>query len=381
MKKTLIKNAHVISPDMDINNASVLIEGKLIAGIYAPGEALPNADIAIDAEGQMLAPGFIDIHCHGSAGHDFCDGTPEAVDAIAKNKLKEGVTSILATTLTVSEKQLTSALKAVSSYMSADPEGAKIPGIHLEGPFINPECAGAQNPEFIRKPDIEMIKRLHSIFPISKVSYSIELEGAMEFTRQLAELDIMPSCAHSAAKYSDLKKASALGLKHMTHFCNAMSPLHHLEFGLVGGGMLNKDIFVEMICDGIHLCPEMIQLIFEVKGPDKTMLITDAMRAAGMPDGKYDLGGMSATVRDGCARLESGCVAGSTLLYHKGLKHVRDITGLPLKQLIKATSWNQARSLGLPRLGKIESGFIADIILLDEDLNPSVIFVDGKPTK
>ncbi|MDD5519679.1 MAG: N-acetylglucosamine-6-phosphate deacetylase [Kiritimatiellae bacterium] len=377
--KTLIKNARIISPDIDINNASVQIEDKLITRIYLPDESLPHADSVIDVKGKMLLPGFIDIHVHGRSGYDFCDGTVEAIDNMARKKLEDGVTSFLGTTLTVSEAQLTATFHAAAEYAGRnDQASARITGVHLEGPFFNSKCVGAQNPEFLRLPDIGLVKRLHSIFPVKKVSYSIELEGALDFTRQLVDMGIMPSCAHSAAKYSDFKKVWALGLRHMTHFCNVMTPLHHLEVGLVGGGLLHKDVFIEMICDKIHLCPEMIQLLFEIKGTDKIMLVTDAMRAAGMSDGEYDIGGMTASVKNGCARLSSGVVAGSTLLYYRGLHNVHEITGLPLKELVKTTSWNQARSLGLERLGKIETGYIADIIICDNDFSPSLVFVDGR---
>jgi len=377
---TLIKNAHIISPDIDLNEASVLFQDHLINAVVKRGETLPEAEQIIDAGGKILVPGFIDIHFHGRSGFDFCDGTREALDTIAKDKLKDGVTSFLGTTLTLPEQQLAEALKIAAEYMNQPPVGAKIAGIHLEGPFFNANCVGAQNPDYLLPPDIELVKRLNKICPVKKVSYSIELEGAMKFTRQLAEMGIMPSCAHSAASYEEFLQARKNGLKHMTHFCNVMTPLHHLKFGLVGGGMLHDDIYVEMICDLIHLSPEMIQLLFKVKGCDKIILITDAMRAAGMPDGKYDLGGMMATVKDGCARLPSGAVAGSTLLYFQGLRNVHKITGLPLKELIKTTSWNQAKSLNLGKLGKIEAGFIADLVLLNSDFSPAKVFVNGKTT-
>ncbi|MDD5727007.1 MAG: N-acetylglucosamine-6-phosphate deacetylase [Victivallales bacterium] len=378
MMKTLIKNARIISPDVDLASSSVLIEDELISGICLPDEPEPSADLTIDAGGKLLVPGFIDIHFHGRSGCDFCDGTPEALRTIVRKKLEDGVTSFLGTTLTVSEDCLIAALQTAADYLKSGGDGAKLAGIHLEGPFFNPDCVGAQNPVFLRLPDIDLVKRLNAICPVKKVSYSIELAGAMEFTRQLKTLGIMPACAHSNASYAELKQAWVLGLRHMTHFCNVMTPLHHLRIGLVGGGLLHKDIFVELICDGIHLCPEMIQLLFEIKGPDKIILITDAMRAAGMPDGGYDLGGIPVSVKNGCARLKSGAVAGSTLLYYKGLRNVHEITGLPLKELIKTTAWNQARSLGLGKLGKIESGFIADLQIINRDFSPVAVFVNGK---
>jgi N-acetylglucosamine-6-phosphate deacetylase len=376
--KTLIKNAHIISPDEDIASAAVLIEEKLISGVFLPDVPQPGADLVVDAKGKMLVPGFIDIHCHGRSGYDFCDGSAEALEALCQEKLTEGVTSFLGTTLTVSEEQLVKALQTTAKHVADKQDGAKIAGIHLEGPFFNAECAGAQNPEFLKLPDIELVKRLNAICPVKKVSYSIELPGAMKLTAQLVEMGIMPSCGHSSATYAEFKEAYALGLRHMTHFCNVMTPLHHLEFGLVGGGLLHRDVLVEIICDGIHLCPEMIKLIFEVKGVDGVMLITDAMRAAGMSDGEYDLGGITVTVRDGCARTPADRVAGSTLLYYQGLRRVCEVTGLPLKELIKTTSCNQAKSLGLGKLGKIEPGYIADLLILNKDFSPSSVFVNGR---
>src|SRR5690554_292456 len=200
--KTLIKNAHVISPDVDLLNASVLIENDIIFGIYRSQEPEPGSDMVIDANDRMLVPGFIDIHVHGRSGYDICDGTEEAVGIISRDKLaEEGVTSFLGTTLTVGEDQLFKAAHAMERYMSKEQNGAKIAGIHLEGPFINPECVGAQNPKFLQLPNIELVKRINKVFPIKIVSYSIELQGALEFTRQLSSIGIIPSCAHSAAKY------------------------------------------------------------------------------------------------------------------------------------------------------------------------------------
>lgn len=374
--KSLIKNAYIVSPDIEIRNGAVLIENGTIAAVFMEGETVPAADHVFDAAGKMVVPGFIDIHVHGRSGCDFCDGTPEAVVTIADDKLKDGVTSFLGTTLTVGEPQLTAALQCAADYMKS-PTGAKIAGIHLEGPFINPKCLGAQNPAFVKLPDIEMVKRLNAVYPIKKVSYAIEVEGALPFTRELLAMGITPSCVHTAASYADYEKASQLGLRNLSHFCNQMTPLHHRDIGMVGAGFLHDEAFIELICDKLHICPEMIKLVFKVKHADRIQLITDAMRAAGMPDGTYDLGGMNVTVEGNAARLENGALAGSTLLYYDGLKNILEITGRPLSELIKSTSWNQAQALGLEKLGKIETGFIADIAVLNNDFSPSAVFVDG----
>jgi len=156
-----------------------------------------------------------------------------------------------------------------------------------------------------------------------------------------------------------------------------MTPLHHLRFGMVGGGLLDEDVYVEMICDGVHLCDQMIQLIAKTKGVERMMVITDSMRAAGMPDGDYTLGGLPVVVKDGCARLTTGQVAGSTLRFHNGLKHLLKVTGLPLCEAIRCTSLNQAESLNLGKRGKLENDFIADIVLLDQNLDPAMTICSG----
>jgi N-acetylglucosamine-6-phosphate deacetylase len=374
--RTLLKNARIVSPDFDLENASLLIEGKYISGIYPVNKKAPSADKIIECSGRVLMPGFIDIHCHGCNGADFCDGIIEALNTIGQAKFTEGVTGFLATTLTVSQKQLEESFAAASEYYK-NPFGAKLLGIHLEGPFINPECAGAQNSEFMKLPDIKFVEHLNHICPIRIVSFSPELTGGIEFVKALSEREIIPSSAHTMADYDLFLQARKAGMKHLTHFCNVMSPLHHLNFGMVGGGLRFSDILVEVIADGVHLCPEMLDLIFRIKGSDGIMLITDAMRASGMPDGYYDLGGLKVQVINGKATLADGTVAGSTLQFHKALQNVYQITNLPLKELVKTTSWNQASSLGLKNYGKLEEGFYADIVVLDRNLNPEWTICNG----
>lgn len=377
--KTIIKNCHLISPDVEIENAAILIDGTFIAGVYADGGTLPSVDNIVDAKGQMVVPGFIDVHCHGRSGFDFTDGRQQAMDTIGIDKLKEGVTTLLPTTLTAPEEQLIPAMKTAAEYVKRDVKGARIAGVHLEGPYINSKCCGAQNPAFVRKPDIDEVKRLDAISKVAKVSYAIEVTGGIAFARELLAAGITPSCVHSSASYADFKKANMLGLKNLSHFCNQMTPLHHRDIGLVGAGLLHDEVFVELICDKVHISPDMIKLIFKIKGTEKILLITDAMSAAGLNDGDYNLGGLPVVVKDGAARLTSnGALAGSTLLYYQGLKNIREITGLPLKELIKTTSWNQAQSLGLNKLGKIEPGFYADILILKDDFSPEKVFIDGE---
>lgn len=373
---TLLTNCHVVSPDVDLPGASLLLADGRVQTVIHPGEPLPVADEVHDVGGKLVLPGFLDIHCHGRGGADFCDGTRAAFDTIGQGKLAEGVTGFLATTLTVGIDQLEATFAAAAEYQR-QPTGAKLLGIHLEGPFINPACAGAQNPAFLRLPDLALVDRLHAICPIRKLSFSPELPGGLDFIRGLVERGIMPSGAHSAADYGQFLAARAAGMRHLTHFCNVMTPLHHLRFGMVGGGLRFPDMLVEIITDGIHLVPEMIEIIFALKPCDSIMLITDAMRGAAMPDGDYDLGGLPVKVVGGKAQLHDGTIAGSTLQLHQGLRRVRDLTGLPLQELVKTTGWNQARSLGFPGLGRTEAGAAADLVVLDDAMQPIQVWLDG----
>ncbi len=375
----VIKNCYIVSPDVELENGAILLEDEKIKAVYPDSTQAPTADEVIDAENRIVAPGFIDVHCHGKAGFDFTDVSDEAITAIGKAKLVEGVTTLLPTTLTLPEEQLSAALQSAANYVKNGIKGCRLLGAHLEGPFINANCAGAQNPAYVRKPDIEEVKRLNAIFPVSKVSFAPEVEGGESFSGALRELGIVPSCVHSVATYCEFQSAHAHGMRDLSHFCNQMTPLHHRDIGLVGAGLAHHDLFIEFICDTMHVCPDMIELIFNLKDIEHIQLITDAMRAAGMPDGDYEIGGLPVIVKDGAARLASnGALAGSTLELCDALKNVYDITGIALAELIKTTSWNQAQSLGLNKVGKIEPGYVADIVILDDDFRPVSTIVDGE---
>jgi N-acetylglucosamine-6-phosphate deacetylase len=377
-KSLLIKNAHIISPDCDLANASLLIVGNTIKQIFAAGDALPAADETVDLGNKMLMPGFIDVHTHGRSGYEFTDGVFDHLNTMCKDKLQEGVTSWLPTTLTLGYDALASALENARKYTDSGVMGAKVPGVHLEGPYINESCLGAQNPAFVRKPDIEEVKKLNAVYPVLKVSYAVEVEGGSSFASELLAEGITPSCVHSKATYKEFGSAYDHGLRNLSHFCNQMTALHHRDIGLVGAGLRHDEVFIEMICDRIHLCDDMIRLIFQLKDINHIVLITDACQAAGMPDGEYEIGGLPLILKDGAARLASnGALAGSVLVMNKALKNVYELTGLPLSQLVKTTSWNQACSLNLSKLGRIEPGYKADLVALDDNFDVTNVWVEG----
>ena len=304
---------------------------------------------------------------------------------IGKGKLKDGVTSFLATGLTRPEEDLAELCAAAERY-KARRDGATCLGVHLEGPFFNGEMAGAQNPAYLKKPDAAFVMRLNAVSPVKKVSLAPELEGAVECIRELAAAGIVTSGGHSAADYDSFERARRAGMTHLTHFCNAMMPIHHLRPTMVTGGMLADDVFVEIITDGVHLSDPMIRLIAKAKGPGRVMLITDAMCAAGEPDGMYSLGGLRVKVEKGRATLADvpydpkavvSNVAGSVALFDDCFRRFVRVTGWPLHEAVKAAGYNQLRSLGITDRGEIAAGQRADLVLLDDSLTPRMTIAGG----
>jgi N-acetylglucosamine-6-phosphate deacetylase len=376
--KTLIHNARLVSPDREVENGALLLENDRIAAVIHPGDPLPAADLQVDATGRIAMPGFIDIHAHGADHHDVCDASLAAIRHIARRKLQEGVTTWLPTTLTQPQDRLEQVATECARYF-ANQEFCKTPGLHVEGPFINKKNAGAQNPQFVRPPDLGELQAIHAIAKALIVSIAPDVPGALEVIRGAKQLGITSSAAHTSATAAQVFEAKAAGLTHLTHFCNAMTPLHHREIGVVGAGLLDDSLMIELICDTIHLCPDMLKTVFKLVPIERLMLITDSMAASWIGgDGETSLGGLAVVVKDGAARLkDGGALAGSALLFNEGVRNVAKLIPLPLHQLVKATSWNQARSLGLPDLGKLEPGFFADIVLLNPDFSVWKTYVNG----
>ena len=331
----------------------------------------------IDAKGMYIAPGLIDVHVHGSCGADTMDQTTEAIKLMSAGIAKNGVTSFLPTTMTMSPKDIYGALDVVRECMGQSLNGAKVLGAHMEGPFINMIYKGAQPEQYIIKPSYQFIKDYTDV--IRLVSYAPEMDEDYSFIKEVKEkTDITLSIGHTNATYDQTKEAFSLGCSHVTHLFNAMTPLNHREPGVVGAS-LTSDVFTELIADTIHVNKHLFQFVLDNKGKEKIVLITDSMRAGCMKDGQYDLGGQPVVVKDGVARLESGNLAGSVLTLNKAIYNFLQNTNATVAEVIHMASLNPATSIGVSnRKGSLEIGKDADIAIFDEEMNCYLSIVEGR---
>ncbi|MBE3575066.1 MAG: N-acetylglucosamine-6-phosphate deacetylase [Firmicutes bacterium] len=336
-------------------------------GIMASSGTLePEEDLA----GAYVSPGFIDVHVHGGGGADFMDATVEACTRVCEEHARHGTTSLLATTLTASPESLQAAVEAAVQARQAAgprPSGARILGLHLEGPYLSPAHAGAQDPAFLRAPDREELERLQRLArgAIRMVTLAPELAGAAGVIQWCREQNVVAVAGHTDATYDQAMQAFVSGVRMCTHTFNAMRGLHHREPGTVGAVLDSPTVVAQLIADGIHVHPAAVRLLWRIKGPDGLALITDAMRAEGLRPGTYDLGGLTVQVDGRSARLADGTLAGSLLTMEQAVAHVRVFTGAALAQAVRAATWVPARVLGLAdRYGSLEAGKMADLVVL-----------------
>lgn len=323
----------------------------------------------IDAEGFYVIPGLVDIHTHGCMGHDFCDADENGLRAIAAYQHNTGVTSFLPTSMTLPEERLARIFAAAGS-VPDDGLHAWVAGINMEGPFVAMEKRGAQNPAYVMDPHEEMLARLmkEAAVPVRLMTLAPELPGAMDLIRRFHD-KLHISLGHSAAAYEDAAKAFELGADHITHLYNAMLPFAHREPGIIGAGAERRDVFAELICDGLHVHPSAVRASFAMFGPDRIVLISDSMRAAGLEDGVSELGGQTVYKRGFRAALKDGTLAGSVSNLMVCLRQAVAF-GIPLEDAVMAASYNPARSIGLAgRIGVIRPGARGDAVLLDRKLD------------
>ncbi|SEN87427.1 N-acetylglucosamine-6-phosphate deacetylase [Paenibacillus sp. OV219] len=379
-KAACYANAAIYTPEGIIEGGRLSVdENGRIAAIGGAELTVP-ADVPIhDASGQLLVPGFIDVHIHGGNGFSVMAGEREHLDGISRFHAKHGTTSFLATTTTAPLVRILHALDAASSVVLGDGlGGAELIGIHLEGPYLDVLRRGAQSIDDIRTPSAQEIELIVEAArqQIRLVTIAPEVDGGMEAVRQLAGLGITVSAGHSNATYEQVREAVRAGLNHTTHHFNGMSPLHHREPGLAGAGLTLNELTCELICDGIHVHPAVVKLLFDVKGPSKVCMITDAVTCAGLPDGDYG----NVTMHDGQIYLKDGSsLAGSALTMGQALRNAISFTGLSLAQVLPSLSLVPARQIGVSAAkGSLEAGKDADFVLLDAELHVQQTVVRGR---
>jgi N-acetylglucosamine-6-phosphate deacetylase len=373
-----IVNGRVLTDAGFVSDTIVLVrEGKIAA--LAPRLDPGFAGDILDAQGKIVAPGFLDIHVHGGAGADTMDAAPQALETIAVFAAAHGVTGFLPTTVTGSQADTMAAICAVAEYARGRHPGAQALGVHLEGPYLNAANLGAQNPRFVRAPQADEYSELFALGNVRLISVAPEIPGSAELIRYAVAQGAAVAIGHSSASYAQVLEAVAQGLTQATHTYNAMSPLHHREPGASGAALTCDRIYAQVIVDLIHVHPAMVKLLVRAKGLLRTVLITDAMRAAGMPDGEYDLGGQQITVKNGEARLPAGNLAGSTLTMERAVRNVMRAADLSLPEALRLASLTPAESIGLAgRKGRLAPGWDADIVLLDEQVNVALTMVGGQ---
>lgn len=378
-----IINASVYTEENCFVKKDIFIEGEFFA------DKRGDTDI-IDARGCYAIPGLTDIHFHGCAGYDFCDGTQGALHAIAEYEASVGVTTIIPATMTLAEEELLKVGRAAAIYTKAQAaetgkdkvqqKGATLCGINLEGPFVSREKLGAQNPAYLQNPNQELFERLQkeSGGLIRLTDLAPELPGAMEFIRRNSGQTVI-SLAHTAADYDTAKAAFLAGASHVTHLFNAMTPFNHREPGVIGAAA-DAGAYGELICDGVHIHPSAVRGALKLFGEDKIIFISDSMMATGLSDGDYQLGGQPVKVVGRKAYLADGTIAGSVTNLTECMRRAVTEMQIPLETAVKCAAVNPAKHMGIyDRYGSISAGKVANLVLLDkETLEVKQVILKGK---
>ena len=375
----LLRDARIVTPAGVIPRGWLACrDGKIAA--FGSGEApeIEGAQ-AIDARGLTLLPGFIDIHVHGGAGFEAMDATAEALRCMAQLYARHGVTAFLATTWTDSRERIQAALEAIAGSVGAQPDGATLLGAHVEGPYLNPARCGAQSTLHIRRAEREEALVFLETGVVRLLALAPEYPENHWLIRECAARGIAVSAAHTAATYDDMRAAVELGVTQATHTYNAMTGLHHREPGTLGAALTLPQLRCEVIADNIHVHPAAMKLVALAKGADGVILITDAMRGTGMPEGEYQIDERTVTVKDGAVRLPDGTLAGSALTMDRALRNFAAAADQPFETLWRASSLNAARSIGVSASkGSIEIGKDADLVLVNADVDVHLTIAEGR---
>ena len=383
MEKILFQNARVYGPTTVLEPGWLLVEGRSIAALGSdspPAAVLAGELQVIDAQGQDLMPGFIDIHVHGARGHDVMDADPEGLQAISRYLAQHGVTSFLAATWTASDEDISNALEAIRKVYGQIAGGATLIGAYLEGPYLNPNRAGAQVHGQIRSAaDRETAQKYIADEMVRVVVLAPENPENLWMIEECTRNGITVSAGHTAATYEEMQVAVSRGIRHLTHCFNAMGALHHRQPGVVGAGLTMPELRCELIADNIHVHPAAQQILFQAKGPYGMLLVSDSTRSAGLSDGEYDQDQRKVILSGDTVRLADGTLAGSVLTLDQALRNFSANVRRPLSEIWPVVSLTPARAVGIAhQKGVLEAGHDADLVLLDADLNVRMTMAEGR---
>lgn len=375
---TAIVNGKVYTPEKVIENGVVLIDGNKIKALGTQKEVVvPSQAETIDAAGKAVVPGFVDVHIHGLLGYD-CMGShlADVIPALPAH----GVTSFMATTLTLPRAEVVECLHEMAEVLAAPPRGASCLGIHVEGPHLAPSKPGMATAEWVYPLTWEDFQAFQDAAGghIRMITFAPETGKAMDVIPQLVKAGVVPVMGHTDATFDQIAHAVELGANHATHTYNAMRPLGHREPGVVGAVMFFDQIYGELIADGIHIHPAAMAILLKVKGLDKVVLISDAAPIAALPDGEYEWEHKPVYIKEGRCQLADGTLAGAHALLDTGVRNLVQKVGLPLEQALIPATRAAAASVGAKTKGQLAPGYDADVVLLDRDLMPAMTWVSGE---
>lgn len=369
----ILKNATIYGADFVPRKLDMEIADGVIARL---ADTLPDADDALDCAGCTVVPGFVDIHIHGGGGGDMADADTSSLQRMSRYLAQRGVTSFCPASMTLPYVQLRPQFAAVEA-CKGNEDGARILGVRMEGPYISMEKKGAQCGDYVRTPDLAEFSALHAVSPVCVVDVAPEVDGALAFAEAASDVCTV-SAGHTAATFDETALALAHGFSHATHLFNAMPPIRNREPGAVTAFFNSETATAEMICDGFHNHPAIVRTAFRLLGPDRAVVVSDSMRAAGCGDGDYVLGGQQVFVRNGEARLADGTIAASTTNLFAEFRNLLS-WGVPFECALRACTINPARVAGwADAVGSIEVGKAADLLVLDDTLHIRHVFIQGK---
>lgn len=379
--QTVLTADRLIAPDKTIEKPFVVIEDGAITKIAsrAQGEIPPGRHV--EFPGCTLAPAYVDVHTHGSAGHDVMEGTPEAFATIGGFMSRHGVGAYLPTTVTMRVDATLKSLEGMAKLVDRRDFGARPLGIHIEGPFLSPHKKGAHPERLLQTPSVKLFDRMWeaSAGKIRLMTIAPELPSAIEVIERATGLGVRVSLGHSDADAAAAKAGIRAGAVSATHAFNAMRNFDHKASGLVGEVLTNDELFAELICDGFHVDPASVQIYWRCKGAERAILITDAMVAAGMPDGNYKLGELDVLVKGGKCILDENTLAGSTLTLDRGVRNFSEFTGAPIDEVSRLASRNPARMIGFEsEVGSLAVGRVADVVVLSKAYEVVETLLRGK---